>query len=84
MPRLAQINIAHLRAPIDSPLLAEFAAQLDSVNAQAESSQGFQWRLKDETGNATTLSLNSPFGADMLVNVSVWDDPDALKAILAR
>jgi ring-1,2-phenylacetyl-CoA epoxidase subunit PaaC len=84
MPRLAQINIAHLRAPIDSPLLAEFAAQLDSVNAQAESSPGFQWRLKDETGNATTLSLNSPFGANMLVNVSVWDDQDALKAFVYR
>jgi ring-1,2-phenylacetyl-CoA epoxidase subunit PaaC len=84
MPRLAQINIAHLRAPIDSPLLAEFAAQLDSVNAQAESSVGFHWRLKDETGSATTISLHSPFGADMLVNMSVWDNPDALKAFVYR
>jgi ring-1,2-phenylacetyl-CoA epoxidase subunit PaaC len=79
MPFLAQINIAKLKAPIDSPLLADFAAQLDQVNAMAESSAGFIWRLKDETGSATTLSLGCPWGPEYIVNMSVWQDIDSLK-----
>jgi ring-1,2-phenylacetyl-CoA epoxidase subunit PaaC len=84
MAKLVQINIARMKAPIDSPLLADFAAQLDTVNAQAESSDGFIWRLKDETGNATTISATSPFGSEMLVNLSVWENPDLLKAFVYR
>jgi ring-1,2-phenylacetyl-CoA epoxidase subunit PaaC len=84
MAKLIQINIARMKGPIASPLLADFAAQLDVVNAQAESSAGFMWRLKDETGNATTISATSPFGPEMLVNLSVWNDPDSLKAFVYR
>jgi ring-1,2-phenylacetyl-CoA epoxidase subunit PaaC len=84
MAKLVQINIARMRAPIDSPLLADFASQLDIVNAQAEGSAGFIWRLKDDTGNATTISATSPFGAEMLVNLSAWDNPDSLKAFVYR
>jgi ring-1,2-phenylacetyl-CoA epoxidase subunit PaaC len=84
MAKLVQINIARMKAPIDSPLLADFAAQLDAVNAQAEASPGFIWRLKDETGNATAISATSPFGSEMLVNLSVWDNPDSLKAFVYR
>jgi Domain of unknown function (DUF3291) len=29
---LAQLNIAHLKAPIDSPILADFVANLDRIN----------------------------------------------------
>jgi ring-1,2-phenylacetyl-CoA epoxidase subunit PaaC len=79
MPHLAQINIAKLKAPIDSPLLADFAAQLDHVNAMAEAAPGFIWRLKDDTGNATALSLNAPWGPEYIVNVSVWQDVESLK-----
>jgi ring-1,2-phenylacetyl-CoA epoxidase subunit PaaC len=84
MAKLVQINIAQMKAPVDSPLLADFAAQLDAVNAQAESSAGFMWRLKDETGNATAISATSPFGPEMLVNLSIWNDPDSLKAFVYR
>ncbi len=84
MPKLVQINIARMKAPIDSPFLADFAAQLDTVNAQAEASPGFIWRLKNETGNATTISATSPFGSEMLVNLSVWENPDLLKAFVYR
>ena len=82
--RLAQLNIAAMRAPIDSPLMADFAAELDNVNAQAENSNGFVWRLKDDTGNATTISASSPFSASMLVNLSVWESPEALKTFVYR
>jgi ring-1,2-phenylacetyl-CoA epoxidase subunit PaaC len=84
MAILVQINIARMKAPIDSPLLADFASQLDGVNAQAEGSAGFIWRLKDDTGNATTISATSPFGPDMLVNLSIWDKPESLKAFVYR
>jgi ring-1,2-phenylacetyl-CoA epoxidase subunit PaaC len=82
--KLVQINIARMKAPIDSPLMADFAAQLDEVNAQAEAAPGFLWRLKDDTGNATTISATSPFGSDMLVNVSAWNNSDELKNFVYR
>jgi len=73
---LAQLNIARLRAPLDSPMLADFVANLDHVNALAEGAPGFVWRLKDEAGNAT--SFESPFGEGVIVNLSVWRDAKSL------
>jgi hypothetical protein len=74
---LAQINISRLLAPLDSPQLADFVAQIDKINAIAEGSEGFVWRLKDENGNATELS---PFEDDMIiVNMSVWESAETLK-----
>jgi hypothetical protein len=74
--QLAQLNIARLLAPIDSPTLADFVANLDRINELAESSPGFVWRLKDEAGDATAIR---PFGDDVIVNMSVWQDIAALK-----
>jgi hypothetical protein len=74
---LAQINIARLLAPIDDPLLSSFVAELESINALAESSPGFIWRLKSEVGNATDVPYNDdPF---VIVNMSVWTTPEALR-----
>ena len=79
---LAQLNIARLLAPIDSPQIAEFVAQLDPINALAEQSTGFVWRLKDDSGNATDIN---PFGDDfMIVNMSVWENLDVLKDFVFR
>ena len=76
--QLAQINIARLLAPIDDPLVAGFVAQLDTINTLAESSNGFVWRLKDESGNATDIN---PFDDPMLiVNMSVWESVEDLKS----
>ncbi|MEZ0609848.1 DUF3291 domain-containing protein [Fibrella sp. WM1] len=75
---LAQINIARLLEPLDSPLIADFVANLDPINTLAEQSPGFVWRLKDDTNNATDFR---PFGDDLLiVNMSVWEDIDTLRA----
>src|SRR6516225_6166804 len=52
---LAQLNIGIIRGPMDSPVMAEFAANLDRVNALAESSPGFVWRLQTADGNATAI-----------------------------
>ena len=74
---LAQINIAKMLEPIDSTLLADFVAQLDEINALGEASEGFVWRFKDETGNATNVQ---PFANPMIiVNMTVWESVESLK-----
>ena len=52
---LAQMNIGRLHAPVDDPMIADFVAQLDEINALAEASPGFVWRLQTEDGNATAV-----------------------------
>lgn len=79
--QLAQVNIARLRAPIDSPELADFVANLDRINALAEASDGFVWRLAGEGNDATALR---PLGDDVIVNMSVWRDAESLKAYVYR
>jgi hypothetical protein len=79
---LAQINIGRLRAPLDDPLLAGFVARLDDVNALADRSPGFVWRLKTDAGDATALR---PYGDDrILINMSVWETPEQLRAFVYR
>ena len=80
--QVAQINIGKLLAPIDDPKIAEFVAQLDSINALAESSPGFVWRLQSDGGNATDI----PFNDDplVIVNMSVWQSTQALKEFVYR
>ena len=73
---IAQLNIARAKAPLDQPLLADFVAQLDAVNALAEASPGFVWRLKSDSGNATDIrAYDDPL---MIVNISVWESIEAL------
>jgi len=74
---LAQINIAHLIEPIDSPLLADFVADIDRINAIAEEFDGFIWRLKDESGNATSFQIFDT--TNYIVNMSVWRDIESLR-----
>ncbi len=69
--QLAQLNIATMREPLESPSMADFVANLERINALAEQSPGFVWRLKDDEGDATSLR---PFGETMIVNMSVWQD----------
>jgi hypothetical protein len=74
--QLAQLNIAALKAPLDSPELKDFVDNLDRINALAEASNGFVWRLKDDGNDATSLR---PFGDNLIVNMSVWRDVATLK-----
>ena len=65
---LAQINVGRLLAPIDAPETAEFVANLDRVNAIADASPGFVWRLVGEGGNATDIhAFDDPM---MAINMS--------------
>jgi len=75
---LAQINIARCRAPLDSPVMREFVEQLDALNHLAEASPGFVWRLKTDSGNATSIRVyDDPL---IMVNLSTWRDAETLKA----
>jgi hypothetical protein len=75
---LAQLNIGVIRGPIDSPVMAEFVANLDRINALAERTPGFVWRLQTEEGNATAIRPY-PENENMAVNLSVWKDVDSLR-----
>jgi hypothetical protein len=79
---IAQLNIARAKAPLDSALLAGFMAQLDPVNALADASPGFVWRLQDEGGDATSIRA---FDDDsIVVNMSVWESIEALSDFAYR
>lgn len=79
--QIAQLNIATLLAPIDSPQLSDFVANLDRINALAEQSPGFVWRLQTEEGDATGIDY---FGSDKIVNLSVWESVEALHNYVYR
>jgi len=73
---LAQINIGRLVAPQGDARIQPFFDALDRVNALADASPGFVWRLQDESGNAMGISYSpDPL---LAVNMSVWRDADSL------
>ena len=80
---LAQVNVARARAPLDDPRMRAFVDQLEAVNALADRSPGFVWRLQTGEGNATYLR---PYPDDdcILFNMSVWESVDALRAYVYR
>ncbi|WP_433238235.1 DUF3291 domain-containing protein [Streptosporangium sp. CA-135522] len=73
---LAQLNVAHMRAPKDSPELADFVAALDPINRLAEAAPGFVWRLKGGDGPEDVVEHD--YGDHLLINFSVWESRDTL------
>ena len=79
---LAQVNIGRARGPMNSPIMSGFAAQLAPVNAIADQSPGFVWRLQTESGDATSiLPYDDP---SIMINMSVWESIDALRNFVYR
>ncbi len=79
---LAQMNITRMRAPLDDPLMERFVAWLEPINALADESPGFIWRLQTDEGDATSIRA---FEDDrVLVNMSVWESLEALQAFVFR
>jgi hypothetical protein len=79
---LAQLNIAKAKYALDAPEIKEFVDNLAPVNQIAESSEGFIWRLKDDTGDAVNIqAFDDP---DIIVNMSTWTSVDALKNFMFR
>ena len=82
---LAQVNVGRLLAPVDSPVLADFMAALDPVNAAADLAPGFIWRLQTEDGNATAIQAfewDAAGSAGVIMNMSVWADVEHLGAFV--
>ena len=77
MKHLAQINIGRLLHPRGDPRVAGFFDNLDRVNGAAERMPGFVWRLKDDSGNATSIS---PFeDPTIIINMSVWESAETFE-----
>lgn len=74
--QLAQVNIARMRAPLDDPLMEGFVQQLEFINACAERSPGFVWRLQSEAGDATGITIFDDPG--LVINMSVWESIESL------
>ena len=73
---LAELNVGRILAPTDDPVVAEFMDNLDRINALAEQSAGFVWRLQTDDGNATSVhAFSDPM---VLLNLSVWESVEAL------
>ena len=79
---LAQLNIGRILAPLESPVMADFVNNLDTINALAENSPGFIWRLKDDANNATSIQIYDDHR--IIVNMSVWNSFDELYAYVYK
>jgi len=77
--QLAQINVGTLVAPTDSPVVAEFMEALAPINALAEGSPGFVWRLQDEDGTGGATAVQTSDDPLFIVNMSVWESLEALR-----
>lgn len=81
--QIAQINIARMKGVnINDPIMKEFVDNLDRINKLAKSSEGFVWRLKDETNNVT--NLNPYDDEQVIINVSVWESIAALETYVYK
>lgn len=83
MFHLAQVNIGRIRGPLDGPVMVGFVERLEEINALADRSPGFVWRLQTDEGNATYFR---PYAHDdrILLNMSVWESVEALKHYVYR
>ncbi|MBT8099900.1 MAG: DUF3291 domain-containing protein [Gammaproteobacteria bacterium] len=79
---LAQSNLARMRGPIDSNVMAGFVAKLEPLNALADQSPGFVWRYQTDAGDATEVRV---FNDELILfNMSVWDSLSALEDYVYR
>ncbi|MCB9760987.1 MAG: DUF3291 domain-containing protein [Alphaproteobacteria bacterium] len=82
MPHLAQLNVARALHPLDDPRMEGFTRQLDAINALAEASPGFVWRLKTDAGDATDIRVEGD--PRLIVNMSVWTSIEALRGYVFK
>lgn len=80
--QLAQLNIAQAKYPLEDARMKEFTDNLEPINAIAEASEGFVWRLIGESGNATDIQAFSD--PNIIVNMSVWSSIESLKDFMFK
>lgn len=80
---LAQVNIGRPRGAMTDAVMQGFVSRLVEINALADQSAGFVWRLQTEDGDATAVRPY-PDQADILINMSLWEDLDSLRDYVFR
>jgi len=82
---LAQCNVGRVIHPLEHHDMAEFVNALAPINAIAEASPGFVWRLKDDEGQSSSY-VDIPGSDDplLIINYSIWEDLDSLKHFIHR
>ena len=78
---LAQLSIAHTKAPLDDPLMAGFLSQIEQVYSVADHAPGFVWQLQVEDGSLTMYSTGDP---RIIVTMTVWKSIAALHDFVYR
>ena len=79
--QLAQLNLAVTKAPLDSPVMINFVANRERINALAAAAPGFVWAYQPQAGDASALLQSTN---NVLFHLSVWRDPDALSRFVYR
>lgn len=80
--QLAQINVGRIRYPQDDSRMSGFMTRLDEINALADETPGFVWRLQSDSGNATDIEVSED--PQFIINMSVWKSVEALFAFVYK
>jgi hypothetical protein len=86
---LAQVNIATMRGHSADPIVAGLVARVAEMNALAERSKGFVWRLRAEDINEKELQVFAPYlipfePTRLFYNMSVWESVADLKQFVTK
>ena len=81
MTQLAQLNIAHMKFAPEGPEMQDFTDALDPVNATADVSPGFVWRMVSDESSSEPLRDFEQSG--WLVNMSVWQSLADLRTFVS-
>jgi Domain of unknown function (DUF3291) len=80
---LAQVNTAKVRFPLNDPRMADFVAQIRSINAVADTDPGFVWRLRGE-GAEDATNIRVFDDENILITLTVWKSLEALSNYVYR
>ncbi len=75
---IAQLNVGRTHYPVEDPRMIGFTGRLAEINALAEKTPGYVWRLQGESGDATGIHVfDDPL---IIVNLTVWESIEQLYA----
>ncbi len=83
---VAHMNYARLRHPAGDPRVAGFVDNVPKVNAIAERSAGFVWRLQDDAARVSDSVTFEAVDDDPLIaaSLSVWESADHLQFFVQK
>lgn len=84
--RIAHFNVARLRHPPDDPRVAEFTTNTQRVNAVAERSAGFIWRLADAEATVDGSGGYQAVNTDpqLAISLSLWQRAEDLRFFVKK